>query len=391
MLRFKITIIFIFVFYVGFAQGFNSGTNQTDFYTEFNYEWINEKIIIPVEIEGITYRFLLDTGAPNVITANLYKKITTQFQQTISISDANNKKDSLDLVTIPEMKIGNISYYNIPSLLNKKENSQIFDCLNIDGFIGSNLLRSSIVQILPNEKLIKLTDNQKRLSLKRKNATEIEFPDNQSTPYIWIQLSANKKANEQVYLDTGMTGFYDLANSHLETFQKDDIFKISSEARGSQGTGLFGSEDESLYYQIVVPKININKSVFENVRVETTNQTNSRIGTEILLHGNVTIDYLNKRFYYEPFDNKIDLDKKSFGFNPTVIDNKFVIGLVWDNNLKDKIKFGDQILEIDGKDFTKSNFCDFLHAKSIFKEKERIEMTIRNQVGIEKKLTVDKN
>lgn len=391
MLKFKISILFIFISYLCVAQGFNSGANQTNFYSEINYELINEKIIIPVEIEGLTYKFMLDTGAPNIITTNLQKKITTNFQQTILISDANSKIDSLNLVTIPEMKIGDISYYNIPSLINKTENNQIFECLKVDGFIGSNLLRNSILQILPKERLIILTDNKKKLSLKRKNSTEIEFPDNQSTPYIRIELNADKKANEQVYFDTGMDGFYDLANQHLKIFQKEKIFKINSESKGSQGTGLFGSENTSQYYQVVVPNIKIVNANFENATIVTTNDINSRIGTKILSYGNVTIDYLNKRFYYDPFKNIINLEEKSFGFNPTVIDQKYVIGLVWDDNLKNKIKFGDQIIEINGEDFTKSNFCDFINAKSIFEENDRIEMTIKNNEGIVKKLTVDKN
>ena len=55
MLKHYILLSLISVSYLGFGQTFNSGTTQTDFFTEFNYEWINEKIIIPVEIEGQTF------------------------------------------------------------------------------------------------------------------------------------------------------------------------------------------------------------------------------------------------------------------------------------------------------------------------------------------------
>jgi hypothetical protein len=391
VLKFKILNLIIFISYLGFGQEFNSGTNQKDFYTEFRYEWINEKIIIPVEIEGQIYRFLLDTGAPNLITTNLNKKITTNFKQTIPITDANNKKDSLDLVTIPLIKISGISYFNIPSLVSKTETNLIFDCFKIDGLIGSNLLRNSIIQILPKEKLIKLTDDKKKLSLKRKNSTEIEFPDIQSTPYVWIELNSNGIANDQVYVDTGMSGFYTMANGHLEIFQKDDIFKIDAETKGSQGTGLFGSENENTYYQLIVPKIEINKAIFNEITVVTTSDNNSRIGSEILLYGNVTIDFLNKRFYYEPFENIVDLREKTFGFIPTIIDDKFVIGLVWADDLKDKIKFGDQILEINGRSLLNSDFCDLITEKNIFKNNEKLDLILLQKDGEKKALIVNKN
>ncbi len=389
MLKFKILMIIIFISNLGFGQGFNSGVTQANFYTEINYEWINEKIIIPVEIEGHTYKFLLDTGAPNIITTNLTDKIITNFQQKMIVRDANNKPDSLDLVTIPLIKIGGVSYTNMPSLVNKDDSSLIFECFKIDGFIGSNLLRNSIIQILPKEKLIKLTDNIKKLSLNKQYSSKIQFPDNQSTPYIWIELTGNGKAREQVFIDTGMSGFYDLANSHLEIFQKDNIFKINSTAKGIQGTSLFGAESESTYYQLKVPKIEINKAVFKGINVITTSDNNSRIGSGILLYGNVTIDYINGHFYYERFNKVVELDEKSFSFSPTIIDNKAVIGLVWDNDLKDKIKFGDQILDINGKSFFNSDFCELLIEKSIFRTHNKLEMTIKDSEGTEKKITVN--
>ncbi len=267
-------------------------------------------------------------------------------------------KRQLELVTIPLLKIGGVSYKNMPSLISKTDTNLIFECFEIDGFIGSNLLRHSIVQILPQEQLIKLTNNKKKLSLKRKNASKIEFLDKQSTPFIWIELNANDKVKEQVYVDTGMSGFYDLSNNHLKIFQKDAVFTINSEASGSLGTGLFGSENESTYYQLVIPKIEINNTLFNDITVQTTNDINSRIGSGILLYGNLTIDYINKRFYYESFQNNINLKEPSFGFSPTLIDNKLVIGLVWDDHLKDKITYGDQIVEINGKNVLNANVCD---------------------------------
>ena len=390
MIKSKILFLFICTAFISFGQEFNTGTTQKDFYTEFSYEWINQKVIIPVEIEGHTYRFLLDTGAPNIISSSLSKKITTQLQQRMEISDANNKKDSMDIVTIPLMKIGGVSYSNIPSLINKEESNFIFECFNIDGFIGSNLLRNSIVQILPKEQIIKLTDDKSKLSLDRKNSSKIEFLDKQSTPYIWIKLKAIGEVNEQVFMDTGMHGFYALSNKNLKSFQENELFKSNTATMGVMGSGIFGSEDANTYYRLLVPKIEINKAVFTEVTVETTNADNSRIGAEILKHGKVTIDYIHKRFYFEPFEASVSLKKKSYGFNPTLIDDKLVIGLIWDNDLQNKMHFGDQILMVNGIDFTNYNTCDLVTQESIFKDAEELEMTIMDENVVKKTLTVKK-
>lgn len=357
---------------------------------ELSYEWINQKIIIPVEIEGHTYRFLLDTGVPNIISTNLSKTITTKLKQRIQIADANNKKDSMDLVTIPLLKIGGVSFSNIPSLINKDTSNLIFKCFNIDGFIGSNLLRNSIVQILPKKQIVKLTDDISKLSLARKNSSNIEFIDNQSTPYIWIKLDTNGNVNEQVLIDTGMHGFYNLSNKHFKTFQENQLFKDNVAAKGVMGSGIFGSEDASTYYRLIVPKIEINKATFTEIAVETTNATNSRIGAEILKYGKVTIDYINKRFYYEQLEATTSLKEKSYGFNPTLIDNKLVIGLIWDNDLQSKMDFGDQILTVNGIDLTNYDTCDLVTQESVFKNTEKLEMTIMDANGVKKTLTVEK-
>ena len=67
-----VKIIFVTTFFLlahnSCSQGFSNSFTKKNYYIEVKYEFINELIIIPVEIEGEKYRFLFDTGAPNFIT-----------------------------------------------------------------------------------------------------------------------------------------------------------------------------------------------------------------------------------------------------------------------------------------------------------------------------------
>jgi hypothetical protein len=75
----KIIISFYFILFFTITvnaqkYSFKTGSpSPRNYYTEINYEDVNGKIIIPVCIEGETYRFLFDTGAPNLISKALWK------------------------------------------------------------------------------------------------------------------------------------------------------------------------------------------------------------------------------------------------------------------------------------------------------------------------------
>ena len=375
------SILFLLVSLASHAQELNDGSTEKNFYTEFNYEYVKGKIIVPVVIEGKTYRFLLDTGAPNIISSDLKEIINTEFQKSINVKDANNKEQSMDMVTIPLITVGGVSFYNTPSLVKESGPNLFFDCFKIDGFIGSNMLRNSIIQILPEKQLIRLTRSKKRLLLNKKNAIKLKLIGNQDQPFIWLKIKGNKNANEQVLIDTGMSDFYTLSNKHFKIFRDDNIFNIVEDGTGSMGSGLFGVEEKSKYYRLTIQEIEIINSTFKKISVETTNSKNSRIGTELLNHGNVTIDFKNKRFYYDSFQTIIDLEKKSYGFSPAIIDNNLAVGIVWNKELKKELSYGDQIIEINGTDYSKVDACDLITQESRFKDDENLELIILDSNG----------
>ena len=59
--------------------------------------------------------------------------------------------------------------------------------------------------------------------------------------------------------------------------------------------------------------------------------------------------------------------KPDFGFTATVDSGKPVIGFVWDESLKDKIHYGDEILEVNG---VSQGLCEFLTGKG---DRERLD------------------
>jgi predicted aspartyl protease len=355
------------------------GSNQSEYFSSIPYENINGKILLNVKIKDKFYRFILDTGAPTSISSKLSDELNPTLITKIRISDANNKTDSLSVVRLNNIAIGDISFTDIPTLVIK--NNPIFECFQVDGFIGSNLLRNSIVQVDNTSKNIVITNDEKKLTLNPKHSSDLML-DKQSGPVITIYLKNKKKAKEQLLLDLGMNGFYDLSLNHFHLFSKYEIFKVLANAKGSNSIGLFGIAEDTLQHRILLPQMEINNFKVSNIYTETTINDNSRIGSKILEYGIVTIDYKNKKFYFTPFNkNDIDASERKFPIDFVPRNNQLYVSFVWDKDITDKISKDDQIITIDDISYENVSICDIIIKESIFKDKNSVKLTTRNQKG----------
>ncbi|MEO4005138.1 retropepsin-like aspartic protease [Flavobacterium sp. CAU 1735] len=384
MTRFLCLLFLLFIPIQHKAQSItlNQGnTLQKDYFAEIPFENIYNKLIIPVVIENKTYRFLLDTGAPCVITSELSNVMQSKFLSSINIVDANGKNDTMKMVAIPALSLGGITFQDIPALVN--DNKMIFECLKIDGFIGSNLLRNSILQLSSQKKSIIITDNPSRLNLRKKYASKLYLYDTQSSPFIKIGLKNKKEASEELLFDTGMNNLYDMSLRAYDILKEANLFVDIEEGYGNASIGIFGNSEDTKNYRFTVPQIKINGTAFKNMTIETTNDKNSRIGAELLNHGLVTVDYKNKYFYFEPFNESYDLKEKQIGFKPTISNEKLVVGIIWDDAIKGTVGIEDEIVQIDDVNYDNINYCDIVTQPSPLrnKNKETFKVTFRNSVG----------
>ncbi|WP_242131925.1 aspartyl protease family protein [Aestuariivivens marinum] len=352
-----------------------------NYYTEIQYKNIRGKLIIPVTINNTNYNFLFDTGAPNLISSALMKEIKSSNSKSISVSDANQNKQRMELISIPLLTLGNVSFKNTSALVFNGTNNLVFDCYKIDGIIGSNILRKSIVQIQSEKNLIILTNDLNKLQLNKQTGMDLVLQSNQSSPYISINIKDKKNAKENVLIDTGASGFYDMCKSNYKTLEEYNILSHSTRGEGTSSIGLFGNSEAETQYLVKIPEIEIDGHTFTNISTITTSDDNSRIGADILEHGIMTLDFKHKRFHFDAYKAKSDLTEKNFGFTPTIQDNNLIVGIVWSEDLKDKIHVGDKILKINDMDLLSMDICDLLTEDSPFKVSNIIHITIKNKSG----------
>ncbi|WP_242205306.1 aspartyl protease family protein [Aestuariivivens insulae] len=395
MTKYVLNIIFCFVL-VNFSGAqnntFKTGKPTTKhYYTEIPYKNVRGKLIIPVTINNTSYRFLFDTGAPNLISSTLLKEIGNNKYKSISVRDANQNRQRMKLTTIPLLTIGEVSFKNTSALVFDEADNLVFDCFEIDGIIGSNLLRKSIVQIQPKRNLFIITNNRNKLQLNKSKGIELMLRSNQSSPYITVKIKGNKNANEHVLIDTGASGLYDMCKTNYKVLEQQNVLSYYASGSGASSIGLFGTPEAQTQYQVKLPEMEIGGHLFKNVSTITSGDDNSRIGSDILKYGGMTIDFKHKRFYFNAFNTTSDATENDFGFTPTIKNNKLIVGVIWDETLKSKLNSGDEILKINDLDLSTLDLCDLITKPSPFLMNDTIQIVIKNNNGNTTSFDLKKN
>jgi predicted aspartyl protease len=366
---------------VSFTQNiiFNQGSvNSKEYFEVIQYEFVLGKIVIPVTINQKTYKFILDTGAPNIFSNTVLKENNLIVGDSINISDANNLNEAMKSAMVPQLKIGNLTFENQAGLVYNFENHILLKCYGIDGIIGSNLFRKSILKINSQNQSITITNKIKQLKIEKK-PMKMVLVNNQLSPYIELKFIGKnkKKASDMVLVDTGMDGLYDMSKRAFSIFEEHKIFDLLSTSKGIGDIGIFGSGVAIEQNLVQIETTLLNQYELKNVVTSTTSDNNSRIGLDFLKHGNLTFDFINKKFYFEPV-NTVELDPRP-KFQTSLQNDKVVIGLIWDENLKKLMNSGDEVMSIDQENISEMSLCDYLAYKKNWKSKKKYNIKIKNK------------
>lgn len=390
-MKLKLILSLLFVNSLIFGQiNFNQGKiNDKEYYEVIPYETEIGKIILPVTINNKTYRFLLDTGAPNLFSTELLKEINVAEGASINVNDANNQDQKMKFAVVPQLKIGNLVFENQAGLIYNFEEHNLLSCYKIDGFIGSNLLRNSIIKMNGANKTIIITNKIKSLNIDKK-PVKMKLVGNQKSPYVELKFVGknNEKASDMVLVDTGMDGLYDMSKRAYTIFENSKIFEALYTATGIGDSGLFGAGDSSEQKLLEIENANLNQQIINNIMVSTTLDDNSRIGLDFLKYGDITLDFLNKKFYFES-PKTIDVKEKTPKFFTSVQNDKVVIGIVWDEKLKLLMNTGDEVISANQIDITNISLCDFLRLKKEWKNKESYILKLKNKEGQISEITIE--
>ncbi|CDN30755.1 hypothetical protein BN938_0650 [Mucinivorans hirudinis] len=360
VLLFVITLLGNFPIISAQSDRYCAKTESENFADTIRFEFIKNKLIVPIIVDGVSKRYVFDTGAGTMIHSNFSKNMQYPLLRKDVLNDANGNRDSIEIVNIPELEIGTVKFKNIP--VGVCDMPAFFDCLSIDGIIGSNILTELIIKIDTKNKYIIITD-RKGFFAKDKGYSTPMRTDGQNMPL--IKISPFKKVKEEVLFDTGDSDFYSLSSRNFLYFKskvKMNSYIIDS-VSGVGTYSLLGLENESMKYLIHTNDFQINNMIFSNLYLATTSNIGSRIGADILNYGSVILDFANHLFTFIPHEEyskgrSISTSNSHYDFTFVSENGNLRIGMIFESSESYKmgLRKGDSVISINGVDI--KNICD---------------------------------
>ena len=253
---------------------------QEEFNVKIPFEYRLGLIILKVDIAGKEYDFVLDTGAPNVISKELSKKLDLSNITEQKVGDSQGEESNLGFTTIEKLSISDINFLNTGAVIADLNQSQEVGCLKIDGFIGSNLMRKAIWKFDYQNQIITITNSIESLNIPKSTNKIPFFTELTGTPIIDIQL--NDITEKNVTVDLGSNGDISLSRKTFDALMKNNPSIPQTYSFGNSTSGLYGLGKADSTFYLKVPSISFGDISLDSTIVQFTSESASTIGTCLL-------------------------------------------------------------------------------------------------------------
>jgi len=358
---------------------------QEDFKITVPFEYRKGLIIIKVTIQNEIYDFILDTGASNVLSKELAEKLNVKPLGSEEITDIHKTSQLLKYTKIDDIEIGSLNFRETVAAI-ADFNSGELACLNADGFIGSNLMRFATWDFDFKNQLITITDDEQKLNIPSDAIESKLFIGTAiSQPSIITEVNGDRVLNNMI--DLGNNG-----NAHLSytTFLKQKKSKKITKyikGFGYTGIGMYGKGDKKKEYSAKIDQIKIGSHIItDKIMVVKDGKTN--LGISFFKNYRLILNWKAKKVKMVQENISYNTELNQFGFNSNFNKNKVFVDFIYNDTEASKVlQFGDQILQINNRDYTNitnENKCNLFYNGIIPKgSNEIIIKVLRNGEELE--------
>ncbi|SDS67029.1 Aspartyl protease [Gillisia sp. Hel1_33_143] len=269
-------------------------TEQENFTNSISFELEKGWIIVPVEIENKIYRFILDTGTPTLVSKELARSLKMKAIDSVDAYDVYNNVQKNKYTRIENIKIGKTDFVGTAALINDFNATPIWASLNVDGFIGSNLMQHAIWDIDFKQKQVTITDNESNLNLPEDLIENKMFIGVAGLPSIACKINGERIWNFPV--DLGYNGGIvmpfsefekQIENGQISDFKKSDTQGI---------IGVYGKQNSSREsYTGIIEEIEFGKSTLKNEKVYSEQYLSKIFGLDFFKNYRVILNWNSKK------------------------------------------------------------------------------------------------
>jgi hypothetical protein len=295
--------------------------NNQGFTEEIMFEDALNLIILPVTINGKTYRFLFDTGAPNVISPELQQQWQFKKIGKSSIKDSQGKSKKVQYVKLDKLNIGPVDFFNTAACIIDFKANPVLSCLDLDGIIGSNLMQFCTWQVDYSRNTIVISNEPERLSYSS-SYSETQFKTNMQHA-IKIDYKTHNATIKNLKIDYGSTGYLNVPDEiYYVLKEKGELADPKTEVGFTQ-SGIFGVLEADTFEISVIQSGEIGD--FHFGKIEILSGGKGLLGTKLLKNYIVTMNWPNGTIGFENLNTEIEFVRNRFGFSPTFLDGIVIV------------------------------------------------------------------
>ncbi|MCB9282817.1 MAG: aspartyl protease family protein [Lewinellaceae bacterium] len=366
--------------------------SKNEYRVTLNFEERNGLLIVPVTIGGKVRHFLLDTGAPNLITSALASELGMQAGLTYKVGDAHGRAQPLSFVRVDSLRISDLTFYGTGAIVSDFSASPELECVGVEGIIGANLLAKTFLQIdYPNSKIV-LASHLDSLQIDTAALRWTFTSSAQRTPQ--VVLRANGVPLGPLTVDTGATGWMAAPKSAFARVRDNGPLQVRR-TYGSASIGLYGDARKDTLFRTWVTDLTMpDSTALLPAAIDFSAASTGQIGNAYLRQFVLSFDWRTNQLYLSPSGVSNEKDLVTFGFNPLFRNDQLLVSLVWQDSQADRegIRPGDRVLFMNGMDcinFDKKAYCRFLIDQQMGKNWEELDLLIE-QGGTTRRIKLKK-
>lgn len=300
------------------------------------FKLLNNLIILPVEVNGVSLNFLIDTGVEQSILFSLDETDEVQFEQIEKIKikgfGINDAFDGFKSVK-NTLKINDFVDYNHTLFLVLDQNINISSQVGfpVNGILGYHFFKNHKIKIDYNHnKITFYSSKNKTLAKNLKSFSSIPIIFHESKPYLYSQLVNTDKSTllrAKLLIDTGNSDAVWLFENQNDSIQIAEKYFDDYLGRGFSGD-VFGKRARILKFNIADfefsnPLISYPDAIASSAINPLIGRVGS-VGSELLRRFTIIFDYPENKMYLK----KNLRFKEAFNFNMSGIDIQHQ-GLQW--------------------------------------------------------------
>ncbi len=359
--------------------------DRIDFYETIDIEVENGLIFVPIQIGGNTYRFLLDSGAPFSISKELQNSFNYKVISKGHIVDSDTNRKKVNYVQVDTIHIGSIPFINQTAFEGDFKSNPILECLEIDGIIGSNLMRYCNWTIDQSREKITLSNAVIHETLEESKVVSFQTDDQYN---ILVSLGIGASTVKNLKVDYGSNGPIGLPKNVFSLLKDRKIIAKTYLEKGSKRSGIIGKSITLNRQFTFIDSVKMDALKIDDIELRTS--SSGLIGNKVLSRYLVTIDWGKKKLYFSENNAKIGTHK-TFGLRlgPSANGTIYVQSVIENSDAFNKgIVPGMQVLKFDSLDFSgRHNFCDYV---SLAGTLEKVIIETVDLEGLKKEFQIEK-